>query len=103
HPFPGPGLAILILGEVKPAYITILQQVDQIFIEELRQQGLYQEVSQAFAVFMPEKAVGVKGDARHYGYVVALRAVKTIDFMTAKWADLPHEFLSHVSHRIVNE
>lgn len=103
HPFPGPGLAIRILGEVKAQYIDILQRVDHIFIQELRKNDLYREVSQAFAVFTPIKSVGVKGDARHYGHVVALRAVKTIDFMTAKWADLPHDFLSRVSHRIVNE
>ena len=103
HPFPGPGLAIRILGEVKTKYIAILQQVDAIFIEELRRHDWYDKVSQAFAVFMPIKSVGVKGDARHYGYIVALRAVKTIDFMTAQWAELPTEFLSLVSHRIVNE
>ncbi len=103
HPFPGPGLAIRITGEVKPEYVSILQQVDAIFIEELQKQGLYDEVSQAFAVFLPIKSVGVKGDARHYAYVIALRAVKTIDFMTAHWADLSPDFLSHVSHRIVNE
>ena len=103
HPFPGPGLAIRVLGTIKASYLDILQRVDYIFIEELRRHGWYDKVSQAFAVFMPEKSVGVKGDARHYGYVVALRAVKTVDFMTAQWADLPHEFLSLVSHRIVNE
>ncbi len=103
HPFPGPGLAIRILGAVTPEYIVLLQKVDAIFIEELRKKHLYDEVSQAFAVFMPVKSVGVKGDARHYGYVVALRAVKTVDFMTARWVDLPHDFLSVVSHRIVNE
>src|SRR3990167_1108390 len=103
HPFPGPGLAIRILGEIKPEYLDILKKVDAIFIEELKKHQLYDEVSQAFAVFIPMKSVGVKGDARHYGYVVALRAVKTIDFMTAQWADLPHDFLSQVSHRIVNE
>lgn len=103
HPFPGPGLAIRILGEVKPTYVAILQRVDQIFIDELRRHDLYHQVSQAFAVFMPVKSVGVKGDARHYGYVVTLRAVKTVDFMTANWADLSPEFLSLVSHRIINE
>ncbi len=103
HPFPGPGLAIRILGEVKAEYIAILQQADAIFIEELRKADLYDQVSQAFAVFMPVKSVGVKGDARHYGYIITLRAVKTVDFMTANWADLPHQFLSTVSHRIVNE
>lgn len=103
HPFPGPGLALRILGTIKALYLNILQRVDYIFIEELRRHDLYQKVSQAFAVFLPEKSVSVKGDARHYGYVIALRAVKTVDFMTAKWADLPHDFLSLVSHRIVNE
>ncbi|ABS77340.1 GMP synthase (glutamine-hydrolyzing) [Coxiella burnetii] len=103
HPFPGPGLAIRILGEVNAEYINILKQADAIFIEELKKSDYYHQVSQAFAVFMPLKSVGVKGDARHYGYIIALRAVKTVDFMTAQWADLPHEFLSKVSHRIVNE
>lgn len=103
HPFPGPGLAVRILGEIKPDYVTILQRADAIFIEALRQHDLYDQVSQAFAVFMPIKSVGVKGDARHYGYVIALRSVTTVDFMTAHWSDLPHEFLSDVSHRIVNE
>lgn len=103
HPFPGPGLAIRILGEVSAEYINILKQADAIFIEELKKSDYYHQVSQAFAVFMPLKSVGVKGDARHYGYIIALRAVKTVDFMTAQWADLPHEFLSKVSHRIVNE
>jgi GMP synthase (glutamine-hydrolysing) len=103
HPFPGPGLAIRVLGAVKANYVDILQRVDHIFIEELRRHDWYQKVSQAFAVFMPVKSVGVKGDARHYGYVIALRAVKTVDFMTANWVDLTHDFLSLVSHRIVNE
>jgi GMP synthase (glutamine-hydrolysing) len=103
HPFPGPGLCVRILGEIKPEYIPILQQADAIFIEELRKYNLYDEVSQAFAVFLPVKSVGVKGDARSYEYVIALRAVKTIDFMTAHWADLPYDFLSHISHRIINE
>lgn len=103
HPFPGPGLALRIIGEIKPEYIDIAQRADAIFMDELRQHKLYEEVSQAFVVFMPVKSVGVKGDARHYGYVVSLRAVKTIDFMTAQWADLPYEFLSQVSLRIVNE
>ena len=103
HPFPGPGLAVRILGEIKPEYIDILQRTDAIFIDELRKNNLYQKISQAFAVFMPVQSVGVKGDARHYGYVIALRAVETIDFMTAHWVNLSYEFLSHVSHRIVNE
>lgn len=103
HPFPGPGLCLRIIGEIKPEYIRILQAADAIFIEELRKHKLYDEVSQAFAVFLPIKSVGVQGDARSYEYVVALRAVKTQDFMTAHWADLPYTFLSHVSHRIINE
>lgn len=103
HPFPGPGLAVRIIGSIFPAAVAILQRVDAIFMEALRAANLYHEISQAFAVFMPIKSVGVKGDARHYGYVVALRAVKTTDFMTAHWVDLPHELLSTVSHRIVNE
>lgn len=103
HPFPGPGLAIRILGEIKAEYIDILQRADAIYIEELHTHKLYDKVSQAFAVFMPMKSVGVKGDARHYGYVIALRAVKTVDFMTAHWAELPHNFLSVVSQRIINE
>lgn len=103
HPFPGPGLAIRILGEIKEEYLEILKRVDEIFISELHDSGYYHKVNQAFAVFIPMKSVGVKGDARHYGYVIALRAVKTIDFMTAEWAELPPQLLSRVSHRIVNE
>ena len=103
HPFPGPGLGVRILGEVKPEYIELLAKADHIFIEELRQEGLYDEVSQAFAVFLPVKSVGVTGDQRRYQYVIALRAVKTIDFMTAQWARLPYEFLEKVSLRIANE
>ncbi|MFW0003938.1 MAG: glutamine-hydrolyzing GMP synthase [Coxiella endosymbiont of Dermacentor nuttalli] len=103
HPFPGPGLAIRIVGEIKAKYVDILQRADSIFIEELKKHDYYESVSQAFAVFMPIKSVGVKGDARHYGYVIALRAVRTVDFMTAQWAELPHEFLARVSQRIINE
>ncbi|WP_304985075.1 glutamine-hydrolyzing GMP synthase [Coxiella-like endosymbiont] len=103
HPFPGPGLAIRILGEIKAEYIDILQRADAIFIEELKKYDYYRKVSQAFVVFMPIKSVGVKGDARHYGYVVALRAVKTMDFMTARWVELPYEFLTSVGQRILNE
>ena len=103
HPFPGPGLAVRILGEVKAEYIPVLQAADHIFMESLREHQLYDEVSQAFAVFLPVKSVGVKGDARCYEYVIALRAVKTIDFMTATYADLPHAFLGHVARRIMNE
>jgi GMP synthase (glutamine-hydrolysing) len=103
HPFPGPGLGVRVLGEVKAEYVGLLQRADDIFIGELRAQGLYDKVSQAFAVFLPVKSVGVVGDARAYEWVIALRAVETIDFMTAHWAHLPYEFLSKVSNRIINE
>jgi len=103
HPFPGPGLGVRILGEVKKAYADILRLADHIFIEELRKHDLYDKTSQAFAVFLPVKSVGVTGDGRRYDYVVALRAVETIDFMTARWAHLPYDFLDHVSRRIINE
>ncbi len=103
HPFPGPGLGVRVLGEVKPHYVEKLQLADAIFIEELVRQDLYDSVSQAFAVFLPVKSVGVMGDGRKYDYVIALRAVETIDFMTARWARLPYEFLEHVSLRIINE
>ncbi len=103
HPFPGPGLAVRILGEIKPEFVELLQRADDIFISELRHYNLYDEVSQAFAVFLPVKSVGVMGDARKYDYVVALRAVETKDFMTAHWAHLDHDFLGLVANRIVNE
>jgi GMP synthase (glutamine-hydrolysing) len=103
HPFPGPGLAVRILGEVRREYAELLRRADAIFIEELRRHDLYERVSQAFAVFLPVRSVGVMGDARRYDYVIALRAVETVDFMTAHWARLPYEFLEHVSRRIVNE
>ena len=103
HPFPGPGLGVRILGHVKKEYADLLRRADDIFIEELRSQGLYDSVSQAFAVFLPVKSVGVMGDGRRYDYVIALRAVETVDFMTARWARLPYEFLDHVSRRIINE
>jgi GMP synthase (glutamine-hydrolysing) len=103
HPFPGPGLGVRILGHVKKEYADILRQADHIFMEELNNQGLYDKVDQAFAVFLPVKSVGVTGDERRYDYVIALRAVETIDFMTACWARLPYDFLDHVSHRIMNE
>jgi GMP synthase (glutamine-hydrolysing) len=103
HPFPGPGLGVRILGEVREAYADLLRQADAIFIEELRRHDLYDRVSQAFAVFLPVRSVGVMGDGRRYDYVVALRAVETVDFMTAHWARLPYEFLDEVSRRIVNE
>jgi len=103
HPFPGPGLGVRILGEVKKEYADLLRKADQIFIEELRRHDLYDRVSQAFAVFLPVRSVGVMGDGRRYDYVVALRAVETIDFMTARWAHLPYDFLDLVSRRIINE
>ncbi len=103
HPFPGPGLGVRILGEVKREYADILARADAIFIEELRKADLYDRTSQAFAVFLPVKSVGVVGDARAYEWVIALRAVETIDFMTAHWAHLPYDFLGKVSNRIINE
>ncbi|HIO97192.1 MAG TPA: glutamine-hydrolyzing GMP synthase [Leucothrix sp.] len=103
HPFPGPGLGVRILGEVKKEFADILRLADNIFIEELYKNDLYHKTSQAFAVFLPVKSVGVTGDGRRYDYVIALRAVETIDFMTARWAQLPYDFLSLVSNRIINE
>jgi GMP synthase (glutamine-hydrolysing) len=103
HPFPGPGLGVRILGHVKKEYADILRQADYIFMEELNNHDLYDKVDQAFAVFLPVKSVGVTGDERRYDYVIALRAVETIDFMTARWARLPYDFLDHVSNRIMNE
>jgi GMP synthase (glutamine-hydrolysing) len=103
HPFPGPGLGVRILGEVKKEYADLLRLADNIFVEELRANNLYDEVSQAFTVFLPVKSVGVMGDSRKYDYVIALRAVVTVDFMTAHWAHLPYDFLGHVSNRIINE
>lgn len=103
HPFPGPGLGVRILGEVKKDYLEILRQADAIFIEELHKHDFYHKVSQAFAVFLPVKSVAVMGDARKYEYVIALRAVETADFMTAHWAHLPHELLGKISNRIINE
>lgn len=103
HPFPGPGLGVRILGEVKKEYADLLRLADHIFIEELRKHDLYDKTSQAFAVFLPVKSVGVTGDGRRYDYVVALRAVETIDFMTARWAHLPYDFLDIVSRRVINE
>jgi GMP synthase (glutamine-hydrolysing) len=103
HPFPGPGLGVRILGEVKKEYADLLRRADDIFISELRKADLYDKVSQAFAVFLPVKSVGVMGDGRRYDYVIALRAVETIDFMTARWAHLPYDFLDQVSRRIINE
>ncbi len=103
HPFPGPGLGVRILGEVKKEYADLLRLADHIFIDELWKHELYEKTSQAFTVFLPVKSVGVTGDGRRYDFVVALRAVETIDFMTARWAHLPYEFLDHVSRRIMNE
>jgi len=103
HPFPGPGLGVRVLGEVQEEYLQVLAQADHIFIEELRKEGLYDDVSQAFAVYLPVKSVGVTGDQRRYEHVIALRAVQTVDFMTARWARLPYDFLERVSLRIANE
>ena len=103
HPFPGPGLGVRILGEVKKEYAELLRDADAIFIEELKNTGWYEKTSQAFVVFLPVKSVGVVGDARRYKYVVSLRAVETIDFMTARWAHLPYDLLEKVSNRIINE
>ncbi len=103
HPFPGPGLGVRILGQVKEEYANILRRADHIYMEELNKHNLYNKVNQAFAVFLPIKSVGVTGDERRYDYVIALRAVETIDFMTARWARLPYDFLDHVSNRIMNE
>jgi GMP synthase (glutamine-hydrolysing) len=103
HPFPGPGLGVRILGEVKKPYAELLRRADAIFIEELHKADWYHKTSQAFAVFLPVKSVGVVGDGRRYEYVIALRAVETIDFMTARWAHLPYELLETVSNRIINE
>ena len=103
HPFPGPGLGVRILGEVKKEFADLLRLADSIFIEELVTNNLYHDVSQAFSVFLPVKSVGVMGDGRKYDYVIVLRAVETSDFMTANWAKLPYDFLDHVSRRIINE
>ena len=103
HPFPGPGLGVRILGEISQEKITTLQNADAIFIEELIKASLYDQVSQAFCAYLPVKSVGVVGDERRYADVIAIRAVETVDFMTATWAKLPYDFLAHVSNRIVNE
>ena len=103
HPFPGPGLGVRILGEVKREYADLLREADAIFIEELRNFDLYDKVSQAFVVFLPVKSVGVMGDGRTYEWVVSLRCVETSDFMTAVWSHLPYELLGKVSNRIINE
>ncbi|MFT5572465.1 MAG: GMP synthase (glutamine-hydrolyzing) [Cryomorphaceae bacterium] len=103
HPFPGPGLGVRILGEVKKEYADVLREADAIFMQELESTGWYEKTSQAFAVFLPVKSVGVVGDNRAYDYVVALRAVETIDFMTATWAHIPYDILGNISNRIINE
>ena len=103
HPFPGPGLGVRILGEVKKEYADILREADAIFMQELHNADWYHKTSQAFAVFTPVKSVGVVGDARRYAWVITLRAVETVDFMTARWAHLPYELLETVSRRIINE
>jgi GMP synthase (glutamine-hydrolysing) len=103
HPFPGPGLGVRILGEVKAEYADLLRRADAIFIDELRASGWYDKTAQAFAVFLPVRSVGVMGDGRTYEHVIALRAVETQDFMTAQWAELPHALLSRVANRIINE
>ncbi len=103
HPFPGPGLGVRILGQIKAEYADILREADAIFMDELYKNDLYDKVNQAFAVFLPIKSVGVTGDERRYDFVIALRAVETIDFMTARWARLPYDFLDIVSNRIINE
>jgi len=103
HPFPGPGLGVRILGEVKKEYCDILRHADAIYIDELYQSGHYDRISQAFAVFLPVKSVGVMGDGRTYEFVIALRAVETRDFMTAGWYPLPYSDLARISNRIINE
>jgi GMP synthase (glutamine-hydrolysing) len=103
HPFPGPGLGVRILGDITKEKTSILKEADHIFIEELIKADLYKTVSQAFAVYLPIKSVGVVGDERRYAEVIGLRAVETVDFMTARWAHLPYDFLEHVSNRVVNE
>jgi GMP synthase (glutamine-hydrolysing) len=103
HPFPGPGLAVRIIGEVTKEKISILQEVDYIFIEEIKNAGYYNKISQALSVFLPIKSVGVMGDQRKYNYVVAIRAVKTTDFMTANVSEIPYDILNKISTRIVNE
>jgi len=103
HPFPGPGLSVRILGRVTHEAADLLRRADAIFIDELRAHDLYDRVAQAMAVFLPVRSVAVMGDGRRYDWVIALRAVETVDFMTAHWARLPYEFLDHVARRIVNE
>ena len=103
HPFPGTGLGVRILGKVKKEYADLLREADALFIDELQAYGWYEKTSQAFCVFLPVKSVGVVGDARRYSWVIGLRAVETVDFMTARWARLPYDLLERVSSRIINE
>ncbi len=103
HPFPGPGLGVRIIGAVTKPAVEILRRADAVFIDELRKAGWYDKTSQAFAVYLPVKSVGVTGDSRRHEPVIALRAVETVDFMTARWAELPHELLDACARRIVNE
>lgn len=103
HPFPGPGIAIRILGEVTPKQVAIVRKADNIYIEEIKAAGLYRQISQAYAALLPVRAVGVMGDKRVYHQVIALRAVTTTDYMTADWFDFDGKFLRKVSTRIVNE
>ena len=103
HPFPGPGLGIRILGEITPEKVRILQEADAIYMNEMRRQGLYNEVWQAGAILLPVKSVGVMGDERTYEYTVALRAVTSVDAMSADWSRLPYEFLAKVSNEIINK
>ena len=103
HPFPGPGLAIRIIGNITPEKVSLLQNIDNIFIQELKSSGLYDQVWQAFSVLLPIHTVGVMGDERTYDQVCALRAVTSVDGMTADWAELPYDFLKKVSSRIINE
>jgi GMP synthase (glutamine-hydrolysing) len=103
HPFPGPGLAIRIIGEVTEDRLEVLRQADDIMIQEIKTVGLYKEIAQAFAVLLPVSSVGVMGDERTYENVIALRAVETLDYMTADWVRLPHDLLARISNRIINE
>ncbi len=103
HPFPGPGLAIRIIGEITEDRLEVLRQADDIMIQEIKTAGLYKEIAQAFAVLLPVSSVGVMGDERTYENVIALRAVETLDYMTADWVRLPHDLLARISNRIINE
>jgi len=103
HPFPGPGLAVRILGEVNAERVEILQNADDIVIDEIRRAGLYREIAQAFAVLLPVRSVGVMGDERTYENVLAVRAVQKSDFMTADWYRMPHDLLDRIARRVVNE